>query len=306
MPQIREIIANKKNYGGVRNTYEWIPIHYTANDGDSAKNNGLYFANNVTGTSAHFFADDIEIIRSVPENHIAYAVEGKNYGGRLHGIVTNANSINIELCDTVRNGTIAPSKETIENALELVRMLMRKYNIPQDHVIRHYDVTGKACPAYWVNDARWKAEFWDRITESTPIQYTPITPEDRAVYRLYNPNSGEHVFTIAAEEGNNLLSLGWNYEGIAWKVPEGAAVPVFRLYNPYIGEHLYTTNDMERAIIAVNGWKDEGIAFLSGGSTEVFRLYDGEARHMFTASGAEREELEKAGWRYEGTGWYCE
>lgn len=306
MVPIREIIANKENYGGARGKISYIVIHYTANDGDSAKNNGLYSANNVIGTSAHYFVDDNEIIRSVPDNHIAYSVEGRNYGGRLHGTATNKNTLNIELCDTRKNGIIAPTKETIDNALELVRAKMREYNIPQDHVIRHYDVTRKACPAYWTNDARWRAEFWDRITETLPIPYTPITPEGRAVYRLYNKNSGEHFFTISAEEGNNLLSLGWNYEGIAWKVPEGAAAPVFRLYNPYIGEHIYTTNDMERAILAVNGWKDEGIAFLSGGSTEVFRLYDGEARHMFTASGAEREKLEKAGWRYEGTGWYCE
>lgn len=303
--EIREIIANKANYGRARTTVKYIVIHYTGNDGDKAVNNGNYFRNTVTGTSAHYFVDDNEIVRSVPEGHIAFSVEGKNYGGRLHGIVTNANSISVELCDTLRNGTIAPTKETIENALELVRYLMKSYNIPHENVVRHYDVTKKACPAYWVNDERWKAEFWNRITESKPIEYKPITPEDRAVYRIYNKNSGEHFFTASAEEGNNLLSLGWTYEGIAWSFPENADTPVYRLYNPWIGEHFFTESDIERGILANMGWIDEGTAFMSGGEDIVYRMYDKEARHLYTASEQEKEALQERGWKYEGVGWYC-
>lgn len=305
MVPIREIIANPKNYGGVRSSIRYIVIHYTAVDGDSAKNNGNYFANNVIGTSAHYFVDDNEIIRSVPDNHVAWSVEGRNYGGRLNGVATNKNTLNIELCDTLKNGTVAPTKETVENALELVRAKMREYNIPQDRVIRHYDVTKKACPAYWVNDGRWRSEFWDRITESKPIEFTPITPEERAVYRLYNAHSGEHFFTANVSEGNNLLSLGWAYEGVAWTLPEFADTPVYRLYNPWMGEHLYTENDMERVILSASGWTDEGVAFASGGEDNVYRLYDGECRHHFTASISERDQLVKAGWKYEGIGWYC-
>ena len=45
---------------------------------------------------------------------------------------------------------------------------MVKYNVPQKNVIRHFDVTGKLCPAYWAgreNAAKWKAEFWNRLNE---------------------------------------------------------------------------------------------------------------------------------------------
>jgi N-acetylmuramoyl-L-alanine amidase CwlA len=42
---------------------------------------------------------------------------------------------------------------------------MGKYNVPKSHIIRHFDVTGKKCPVYWVDDARWKSEFWDKIQE---------------------------------------------------------------------------------------------------------------------------------------------
>lgn len=305
MVQIREILANKQNYGGVRSKIEYIVIHYTANDGDSAKNNGNYFKNNVVKASAHYFVDDNEIVRSVPDNHIAWSVGGTNYGGRLYGVATNKNTLNIELCDTLKNGTIAPTKETIQSAIDLVRAKMREYRIPWENVIRHYDVTKKCCPAYWVNDERWKAEFWNLIPSNTSIEYTPITPQERSVYRLYNKNAGEHFFTANVEEGNNLLSLGWSYEGIAWKFPEGADTPVYRLYNPYAGNHFFTTNDTERVILANHGWIDEGIAFYSGGANSVFRLYN-DGFHMFTAEERERDALKVLGWKSEGTAWNCE
>ena len=99
---------------------------------------------------------------------LPYSVGGKKYntaGGRLYGTVNNSNSISIELCDSVKDGKIHATDKTIANALDLVRMLMAKYGIDQAHVIRHYDVNGKPCPAYWTDDALWKKEFWDLIQE---------------------------------------------------------------------------------------------------------------------------------------------
>lgn len=287
----------------------YIGIHYTANDGDRAESNGKYFKNNVTNASAHYFVDDTEIVRSVPDNRVAFSVGGKKYnngGGRLYGKATNYNTINIELCDTIKNGTVSPTIETVNNALELVRSLMNQYGIPKDHVIRHYDVNGKPCPAYWVNDDRWRSEFWERIDEPRQITFTPIQAQDRAVYRLYNRESGEHFFTADAREGDNLQALGWKYEGIAWHFAEGAGTPVYRLYNQYAGDHFFTTNETERVILCNHGWKDEGVAFTAGGSGSVYRLYDNWMRHFFTAGEPEKASLIKAGWKDEGTAWACE
>ena len=168
MVPIKDKLAKKANYGTARSTssIKWIVIHYTANDGDSDEGNGNFFANNVKKASAHYFVDDDSITRSVPENYIAYSVAGKkwnNAGGRLYGTVTNANSLSIELCDNVKNGIIYPSADTIANALELVEYLMKKYNIPQHRVIRHYDVNGKPCPSYWTNDEMWESCFHARL-----------------------------------------------------------------------------------------------------------------------------------------------
>jgi len=173
---IKTNLANRGNYGGSRSLsrIRYIVIHYTGNDGDRDESNGSYFARNVVKASAHYFVDSDSITRSVPDNYIAWSVGGSKYpscastgGGKYHGVCTNANSISIELCDDQKNGTIYPSAATIANAIELTEQLMRQYSIPAENVIRHFDVVGKLCPAYWCGDAardrKWKSEFFDRI-----------------------------------------------------------------------------------------------------------------------------------------------
>ena len=80
----------------------------------------------------------------------------------MHGIVTNANSISVELCDTVKDGTYRASEATLANAVALVVDLMKQYGIPLENVYRHFDVTGKLCPSYMVDADKW-AEFKQRI-----------------------------------------------------------------------------------------------------------------------------------------------
>ena len=163
---IKVNLANKDNYGSSRSTskIKYLVIHYTANDGDTDENNGKYFKNNVVKTSAHYFVDDDSVTQSVPDNYTAWHCGAKKY---KHSTCRNSNSIGIEICDDVKNGTIYPSAKTIANALELTKMLMKKYNIPASNVIRHYDVTGKLCPAYWcgtaAKDKKWKSEFWNKL-----------------------------------------------------------------------------------------------------------------------------------------------
>lgn len=162
MVTIKTNLANKKNYGGTRNVnnIKYIVIHYTANDGDTDENNGKYFHNNVVGASAHYFVDDDSITQSVPDNYVAWHCGAKTY---KHKKCRNDNSIGIEICDDVKNGVVYPSAKTIQNVVELTEHLMNKYSIPKENIIRHYDVTGKLCPAYWVDDFKWKSEFWNKL-----------------------------------------------------------------------------------------------------------------------------------------------
>lgn len=212
-------LANRKNYGNARQTgsIKYIVIHYTANDGDSDEGNANYFKS-PRGASAHYFVDDDSVTQSVPDNYIAYSVGGSKYktctqtgGGKYYAKAKNANTINIELCDTVKNGNIAPTQKTIENALALTKTLMKKYNISADNVIRHFDVTGKGCPAYWcataANNTKWLTEFKNRLNEVRNV--TELTTVNDIVWELAERGviSDKQLWLKKLEEDQNAYWL---------------------------------------------------------------------------------------------------
>ena len=177
---LKEQLAASGNYGGSRNASQirYLVYHYTGNDGDMAANNAKYFQNNIVKASAHYFVDDTTVWRSVPDLKVAWSVGGSKYanadktgGGTMYGVITNTNSISIEMCDTIRNGVYQASEATLANAAALGRALMEKYGIPIENVYRHFDVTGKHCPSYLVSAQKW-AEFKKRlevkIMDNTP------------------------------------------------------------------------------------------------------------------------------------------
>ena len=217
-------LSNRANYGSARDVskIKYIVIHYTANDGDTDENNGKYFKNNIVKASAHYFVDDDSVTQSVPDNYAAWAVGGNKYascsttgGGKYHGICTNTNSLSIEICDDVKNGVIYPSAATIENAIALTKEKMKEYNVPADRVIRHFDVVGKICPAYWCGnaekDAKWKTEFWNKLTESASTSTSTAattTPTATAPTRNYlmKGDKGDAVKAMQT----NLIYMGYS------------------------------------------------------------------------------------------------
>ena len=129
------------------------------------------------------------------------------------------------------------------------------------------------------------------------------------MYRMYNPNSGEHFYTASTAERNDLRSAGWAYEGIAWRAPKASKTPVYRVYNANAGDHHYTISKAERDTLVAAGWKDEGIGWYSDDAKTVpiYRVYNPNATtgsHHFTMSKNEVNELVKAGWKDEGTAWF--
>ncbi|MGG5333812.1 hypothetical protein [Enterococcus sp. AZ163] len=123
------------------------------------------------------------------------------------------------------------------------------------------------------------------------------------LYRAYNPNTGEHLYTANGNEIPFVVSAGWKNEGTAWEVPS-KGTPVYRVFNPNNGgDHHYTLNYNEVTNLQNAGWKYEGIAWQSGGSTPVHRLYNPNEKtgtHHFTMDANEKDALVKAGWKYEG------
>lgn len=143
---------------------EYIVVHYTANNGDTAQNNLDYFARTKTGTSAHYFVDEDEVCQSVQDTDVAWHCGSKN---PRHPYCRNANSIGVEMCNSVGGVPEAVRARTAA----FVRQKMKEYGIDSSHVLRHYDVTGKRCPAPWVdNPAEWM-EFKKMLEGDDDMSY---------------------------------------------------------------------------------------------------------------------------------------
>lgn len=160
--KIDHIPCNRANYytsGRSLDSIKYIVIHYTANNGDTARGNAKYFARESVGASANYFVDQNEVICSVKDEYAAWHCGGSLESSHhpLRGICTNKNSIGVELCSIIQNGKYEFKPEAVKLAAKFVKELMAKYNIDIDHVVRHYDVTGKNCPAPFVySEEQWK------------------------------------------------------------------------------------------------------------------------------------------------------
>ncbi len=119
-----------------------IVIHYTANPGATAIANRNYFENlkdtHTTKASSHFVVGlDGEIVQCIPTAEIAYASNDRN-----------KDTIAIECCYQNEDGSF--NQATYDSVIQLTAWLCAKFGLTSENVIRHYDVTGKMCPLYYV------------------------------------------------------------------------------------------------------------------------------------------------------------
>ena len=225
----RTELAHSSNYNSANrgvNDIEYIVIHYTANDGDSDEGNANYFKSANREASAHFFVDDDSITLSVELKDIAWHCGGSVYndiattgGASLHGICTNTNSIGIEMCDTNKNGQYDLSDKTRENTIKLVRALMSDFNIDINHVVRHFDCTGKYCPRYFCPPYGSNDE-WNKF-KSEIINYT-VTSSNNVSTSTNNNKSNEEIagevikglWGNGSDRKNKLAQAGYDYSAI--------------------------------------------------------------------------------------------
>lgn len=140
----------------------YLAIHFTAgssSQGGRAMNVKRTFE--TSPASADFCVDDRDIVQFNPDprNYYCWAVGDKRQitgGASLNGIALNKNTISIEICSSCKSGfSVANANHegwyfteaSINNAIKLAKILMKTYNIPVERVVRHYDITGKLCPA---------------------------------------------------------------------------------------------------------------------------------------------------------------
>ena len=135
-----------------RTSIKYLVIHFTA--GSSSKPGRAKSAKHTFETSqasADFCVDDRDIVQFNPDpyKYYCWAV------GNSKTDITNSNSISIEICSNIKTGRSVKyantdgwyfTKETLENAKKLAKYLMKKYNIPKNRVVRHFDVNSKNCP----------------------------------------------------------------------------------------------------------------------------------------------------------------
>lgn len=128
----------------------YLVIHWVGSV-SSAKNNATYFKNNKLSSSAHYFVDDTSIYQSVEDKDVAWHCG--TAGTYYHPSCRNTNSIGIEMCLDKTNHI---SDKAIANTAELVQYLAKKYNIKESNIVRHFDVTHKACPAPYLDAKKWE------------------------------------------------------------------------------------------------------------------------------------------------------
>ena len=152
-----------------------------------------------------------------------------------------------------------------------------------------------------------------RVTmSSAPTLQTPLTLAQVSgvpMHRLYNPNSGEHLYTKSLAENDWLVTIGWIAEGIGWTAPSSSNSPVYRLYNPYSGDHHYTLSLPEKDWLVTLGWVYETIGWYSDDakSVPIYREFNPNVSvgtHNYTKNKAEDDWLATIGWVQEGIGWY--
>lgn len=210
--EIKRNITTKNFDSGSINRIKYIVVHFTANNGDTAYGNTNYFKS-YRGASAHYFVDENGIYQSIEDRNIAWHCGAKKY---KHSTCRNSNSLGVELCSRKDSkGNYYFMDKTVDNAVELIKMLMAKYNLPIANVIRHYDVTGKNCPEPFVRNIEAWQNFKDRLEEKVVKQNIKINGKVKSVdainkdgYTYIKIRDLSDILSIMYDNNTKLISIG--------------------------------------------------------------------------------------------------
>lgn len=241
--EIHKMISRYNYNPGSTSRIKYIVIHYVGALG-GAKANCEYYGGGDRGASAHYYVDfDGSVWQCVEDQNIAWHCGARTY---VHPECRNANSIGIELCVRKKDTSHlnADDKDwyfedaTVKAGAELTRMLMEKYGVPADHVIRHHDVTGKICPNPYVYNAgshTW-AEFQKLIrggqngssqsgSGSLPDGGSQSSPEDSPEQGSFK---GSRIIQAGQIHANNFCGAGIAADGIRGSATKKAGVKVLQ------------------------------------------------------------------------------
>lgn len=207
------LLTNKTARPGTRITPNGLVIHWTANEGKGANAvaNRNYFNKPTTEPSAHYCVDDKQIVRCLPENEMGYHVGAKSYKPdalkRLSSYPNNC-TIGIEMCVN----SDGDFKKMYQNTLELAADILKRYGWGVDCLWRHFDITGKNCPAFFVGD-----DFAKRFTGLTAVQAWAKFKDD--VQKLLTPcphPETKNVDKVSIQVNGKLLTVtGYLKDGVS-------------------------------------------------------------------------------------------
>lgn len=209
----------QKKIGQIKN----IVIHWIGNAGTTAENNAKYFdglkvgKKNSTGeyiyASSHYIiGNDGVVVRCVPESEVAY-----------HASKANTYSIGVEVCHPDWNGK--PTQKAYDSLVNLLVELCKKYKLePTQTIIRHYDVTGKVCPKYYVENRGAFEQLKKDVVKS-------VEPDEELIKAVDVLHSKEIIGTLEVWNDVEKIKLK-NVEALILK----------------IGKHLFNCMDYDEVI----------------------------------------------------------
>ena len=152
--EIKQVLLTPNKYSRPRNKLQKVKkiiIHWVGNANTSAMANRNYFESlkiKKKFASAHYIIGlEGEILQCIPENEIAY-----------HATTANSYSIGIENCHPDWEGQF--NSKTYKSLIELCTELCKCYNLdPEKDILRHYDISKKLCPKYYVENT----QAWEKL-----------------------------------------------------------------------------------------------------------------------------------------------
>lgn len=297
-----------------------ITLHHTASV-VSAETLGAIFAPPSRQASCNIGIDkDARTALIVPLEHGAWT--SSSYAN-------DTRAVTFEISNSSTGGDWPISDKVYEKTIQTVVDVCKEIGLkelvwngtPSGSLTCHYMFAPTGCPGPFLKSKmsliaqevtrRLKAEQAQNNTTVTikdgdDLKEVYIEKGGADVYRLYNPNNGDHMYTTSTSERNSLVSIGWKNEGVAWRSPDTGLV-VYRMYNPNNGEHMFTISFNEASSMQAAGWIYEGVTFASAREGKpVYRLYNPNAGfHFFTTDKSERDSLVNVGWKSEGTAFYA-
>ena len=169
-----------------------IVVHWVGNAGSTALANRNYFESlkdkHIYASSHYIVGLNGEIIRCIPEDEVTYHAGSSK---------VNRNSIGIEDCHPDWNGKF--NDATYNSLVELCADICRRYGLSVNNIIRHYDVTGKDCPRYYVNNPEEWVKFKNDVANKLgqPTTTVPVVEEkgeDELVRKYKNGSTKEYIY----------------------------------------------------------------------------------------------------------------